>query len=141
MATKMTTLEAIGLLILFLTIPKKLAGKHIILGVNNLGVVFGWQSRGVKNDLWASVLLRALHMVAAFLSCQVYVQHVPRLSSSASMMADSLTRSSTATAEVWAMATGAETHEETAALWDWLAHPKEDWMLGFQLVKVLRNTM
>jgi hypothetical protein len=141
LASKMTTLEAIGLLLPLLYVPGRLANQHVVLGVDNLGVVFGWQNGGCKGDRWASVLIRALHIVAAFLNCTVYVQHVPRLSSAAAVMADSLTRSSTATAEVWAQATGASVFSEPQPLWQWLAAPCDNWQLGFQLIQYLKEIM
>jgi hypothetical protein len=141
LASEMTTLETIGLLIPFLTVLNRLAGCHVVLGVDNLRVVFGWVNCGVKGHTWASVLIRALHVVASYLACTVYVQHVPRQSSAASVMADSLTRSSTATAAVWVQATGAEVHVEPHALWEWLSAPSKDWMLGFRLVNELKKRL
>jgi hypothetical protein len=141
LASKMTTLKAIGLLLPLLSVPGRLANQHVVLGVDNLGVVFGWQNGGCKGDRWASVLIRALHIVAAFLNCTVYVQHVPRLSSAAAVMADSLTRSSTATAEVWAQATGASVFSEPRPLWQWLAAPCDNCRLGFQLIQYLKEIM
>jgi hypothetical protein len=141
MASKMSTLEAVGLLLPLLTVPDKLAGQHVVLGVDNIGVVFGWMNGGCKGDAWASVLIRALHITASFLGSTVYVKHVPRLSSAAAIMADSLTRSSTATAEVWARTTGAAVHSEPAPLWEWLSNPREDYNLGFQLVKYLKEKL
>jgi hypothetical protein len=141
LASKMTTLESLGLLLPLLSVPETVAGQHIILGVDNIGVVFGWENGGCKGDAWASVLIRALHVVAAFLGCTVYVRHVPRLSSAAAVMADSLTRSSTATAAVWAQAAGAITFSEPQPLWDWLNQPHEDYQLGFKLVDYLKIKM
>jgi hypothetical protein len=85
------------------------------------------------------VLIRALHVVAAFLNSTVYVHHVPSLSSAVAVMADSLTRSSTATAKVWAQTTGAQAHSAPAPLWRWLADPQDDWHLGFKLVDYLKE--
>jgi hypothetical protein len=56
-------------------------------------------------------------------------------------MADSLTRSSTATAEVWARTTGAAMHSEPAPLWEWLSNPWEDYKLGFKLVQYLKEKL
>jgi hypothetical protein len=40
LTSKMTTLEEVGLLLPLLTVPGTLAGDHLILGVDNLGVVY-----------------------------------------------------------------------------------------------------
>jgi hypothetical protein len=104
----MTTLEAVSLLLPLLTVPGKIAGHQVILGVDNLGMVYKWKNSGCKGDRWASVQIRARHIVAAFPNCTVHVHHVPRLSLAAAVMAANLTLSSTALAKVWAQTTGAQ---------------------------------
>jgi hypothetical protein len=141
LASKMTTQEAVGLLLPLLSVPEKLVGQHIVLAVDNIGVVFGWTNGGRKGNCWASVLIRALHIVASFLGCTVFVQNVPRLSSAAAVMADSLTCSSTATADVWAQTAGATMRRPPPPLWEWLESPKEDFNLGFILVNYLKTLM
>jgi succinate dehydrogenase/fumarate reductase cytochrome b subunit len=140
LASKMTTLEMLGLLLPLLSVLTLLAGQHVVLGVDNIGVVFGWQNGGCKGDRWASVLIRALHIMASFLGCTVHVTHMPRLSMAAAVMADSLTRSSTATAKVWAQTAGDATYGPLPTLWEWLLDPSDDWHLGYKLVNDLKHT-
>jgi hypothetical protein len=139
LASKMTTLELIGLFLPLLSIPEKLSGRNIVLGVDNVSVVFAWENGSVSGDMYASALVRALHITAAFLKCRVFVRHVPRMSSLSSYMADSLTRQSTATAEVWSAVVGADTYGPPAVLWDWLANPYADWELGIRIVNSLKS--
>ncbi len=138
--SKMTTLELVGLMLPFLTIPHIVRGRHIILGVDNVSVVHAWENKSVKGDLTASVLVRALMVIAAFLECRVYTRHVTRLSTEASQLADSLTRDTTATEAVWARVQGAVKLDPPQALWDWLGDLSTDWQLGFKLVDNLKNT-
>ena len=138
-ASKMTTLELIGLFLPFLSVPTQLAGRNIVLGVDNVSVVFGWENKSVSGDLTASALIRALHLVSSFLECRIFVRHVPRLSSLASIMADSLTRSSTAKAEVWATVVGAQQYRQPEPLWEWLCSPQLDWNLGFKLITWIKE--
>ena len=133
-ASKTTTLEVVGLLLPLLTIPEKVAGKNIVLGVDNIAAVFGWENRSVSGDRSASILIRALHIVASFLETRIFVQHVPRLSSLASIMADNLTRASTAKADVWATVMEAKQYDPPAPLWEWLSDPHDDWQLGLKFV-------
>jgi len=140
-ASKTTTLETVGLLLPFLSAPNLVKGRNIILGVDNVSVVFGWQNRSVRGDLSASVLIRALHLVATFLECRIFTRHVPRESCLASTMADSLTRASTAKEHVWATVTGARRFDPPAPLWDWLNNPETDWSLGFTLIDWLKKQM
>jgi hypothetical protein len=141
LASKMTTLEATGLLLPLLTVPGVITGQHVVLGVDNVGMVYGWQNGGCKGDKWALLLIRALHIVAAYLNTTVHVHHVPCLSSAAAVMADSLTRSSTATADVWAQTTVASSFTALEPLWRWLVDPTDNWNLGFELVHYLKMIM
>jgi hypothetical protein len=139
LSQKMTTLELIGLLLPLLTVPGMVRNRDIILGVDNLGVVFAWENGYAKGDLLASVLVRALGIIAAYLECRVHVRHVPRMTSLASIMADSLTRASTANAEVWAAMVGTASYGPPPCLWSWLEAPFTDWDLGLTLVEYLKE--
>ena len=65
--SKMTTLELVGLMLPFLTIPDAIRGRHVVLGVDNRSVVHAWQNKSAKGDMSASVLVRALLIVTSFL--------------------------------------------------------------------------
>jgi hypothetical protein len=47
-ASKMTTLELVGLFLPLLTVPEVVQGKNIVLGVDNVSVVFAWENRSVS---------------------------------------------------------------------------------------------
>ena len=116
-------------------------GRSVILGVDNTSVVFGWENPSVSWDMTTSTLIRALHLVECFLECRIFTRHIPRESCLASVMADSLTRASTAKSEVWAAVTGAVQYDPPAPLWDWLQDPQTDWDLGFKLIDWLKSSM
>jgi hypothetical protein len=107
LASKITTLECLGLLLPLMAVPTTLASQHVSLGMDNIGVVFGWQNDGCKGDAWASLLICLLHVAASYLGCTLYLQHMPRLSTAAATIADSLTWS--VTTDIWAVTTGAAT--------------------------------
>ena len=140
-ASKMTTLELVGLFLPILTVPKTIRGKNIILGVDNVSVVFGWENKSVSGDLTASSLIRALYLVSVFLECRIFVKHVPRLSTLASTMADNFTRASTATADAWATVAGATQYKEPEPLWEWLRDLRTDWNLGNVLIDWLKHKL
>jgi hypothetical protein len=138
-ASKMTTLELVGLFLPLLTVPEVVRGKNVVLGVDNVSVVFAWENGSVAGDLHASVLVRALHIVSTYLECRLFVDHVPRLSSLSSHMADCLTRQSTATSDVWAAVVGARCFEPPESLWSWLRNPTMDWQLGLSMINSLKE--
>jgi len=135
LASKTTMLETVGLLLPFLTAADEVRGRNIVLGVDNMAVYFAWENRSSKGDQLASVLMRALHIVAAYLECRVFVEHVPRCSTPASRLADSLTRASSATADSWNQVRGVRRERIPKELKKWLRAPTVDWQLGLKLVK------
>ena len=140
-ASKMTTLELVGLFLPLLAAPKIVRKRNIILGVDNVSVVFGWENRSVKGDLTASALIRALHLVSCFLECRIFARHVPRLSSQESWLADSLTRASTTREVSPDLLEGVTEFEEPEPLWEWLHNPQVDWNLGFKIIDWLKERM
>jgi hypothetical protein len=139
LSQKMTTLELVGLFLPILSVPDLVRNRNVILGVDNLGVVFAWENGYAKGDLMASVLIRALGVVAAYLECRIFVHHVPRLTTLASVMADSLTRASTASAEVWSAMVGTASFAPPQPVWAWLSEPSLNWDLGLELVEYLKE--
>ena len=80
LGNKSTTLEMLGILILFVVIPEQLVNQHVIVKVDNIACYFGWLNRHVTGDVMASILIRALHLVSPYLGCQVHEEHLPRKS-------------------------------------------------------------
>ncbi len=101
---------------------------------DNEALVHGWPKRRVPQDTSASIFLRALHMMAAFLGASVEVRHLPRVSTPSAELVDALTRSTT----------NLECHRQTIssvppvripqALYDWLQSHSEDWNLSYDLL-------
>ncbi len=137
--SKTTTLEAIGVLLPLLTIPAALAGREVVLKVDNLAVVYGWANKGVKFDEPASIIIRALHMIASYLGCTVHVKHLPRKSTTDSDMADRMTRKDTLSKEDEILLRALPTWEIPQALLDWLDHPEEDWSLANRLLATVKD--
>ena len=64
--SKTTTLEMVGLLLPLLTVPHLLVGKHAVFSVDNIAFWHGWKSRGISNDITASILIRAMYLISYF---------------------------------------------------------------------------
>jgi len=135
LASKTTMLETIGLLLPLLMAPDEVRGRNGILGVDNIAVYFAWENRSSKGDKLSSCLIRALHVVSAYLECRVFVEHIPRCSTKASSLADSLTRESSATMECWDKVKATRREYIPDTLMDWLKDPKVDWNLGIKLIR------
>jgi hypothetical protein len=132
---KSCTLEAIGLLLPFLLIPNELRNQHIVCGVDNMAVVQGWASKKTKNDTCASIFLRALTLIEAYLGSRVHVEHAPRVSDWLSTTADNLSRERTTTFLEKHMLGSEKSFPEIRVLSDWLNNPVEDWTLPDRILK------
>jgi hypothetical protein len=139
--SKSGTLEMVGLLLPFLSTPKLLIGKHIVLEVDNMGVVYGWKKRYSKGDAETSLLIRCLHVLEALLECKIYVTHVKRCSNHMAKMADSLSRQATSTQDVLDAVAGLEKPVISQHLMDWLRWPALNWDLPYLLCKDVKTLL
>ena len=138
---KSPTLEAIALALPFLCCPEKLVGREVLLLTDSEAVVFGWESRKIANDESASIIIRTVHLVAAFLGCWVTVQHLPRVSTPAARLADRLTGKSTTTMADLKSIQFASNPEIPMSLKRWLAFPSEDWSLPNRILAEIKSRL
>ena len=75
---KTTALEFLGIIVPFLVIPEQLMGQHIVVKVDNIGCFYGWINRQVSGDEIATILVRTLHIIEAFLGSRIHIEHLPR---------------------------------------------------------------
>ena len=137
-AAKSSTLEAIGVLLPFLSFPSSLSGTNVVLHVDNTAVVHGWRKRHVVNDIEASIMIRAIHILSSYLRCRVYIVHTPRLSSPGAVMADHLSRSSSTSQEEENLARSLSSPSISPALQNWLQNPSVDWNLPLALLEEIQ---
>jgi hypothetical protein len=138
---KSSTLEAVGTLLPFLCCPAEIAAKEVILLTDNEALVYGWESRRVQHDTSASILLRAIHLIALFLGTTVTINHLPRMSTPSAALADELTRSSTTGRRQLAAISGASALPVPDELLAWLSNPEEDWRLADRLLHCVINRL
>jgi hypothetical protein len=139
MGAKSGTLEMVGLLLPFLSVPQMLKGRHIVLGVDNASVVYAWPKRYCKNDPETSLLIRTLHVVESYLCCKIYVTHVKRMSTPMAALADHLSRESTITPADRACLTGARIHRPWGKLGHWLENPVLNWNLPMEILEDVKT--
>jgi hypothetical protein len=137
---KSSTLEAVGLLLPFLCCPMILIGRQITLLTDNEALVFGWEKRRVPHDTSASILLRAIHIISAFLGSSVEIRHLPRISTPSAELVDALTRSTTTLACHRDAVSKAPQVAIPAQLTDWFDDPRDDWNLPITLLQYVQNS-
>ena len=141
MGHKSATLEAVGLLLPFLCIPQKLQHRHVILYVDNITVVGAWEKRYCRNDPETSSLIRALHVIEAFLECIIHVRHRKRMSTPEAILADHWSRESTITGKSRKSISHLRIFTPKGALSRWLQEPRPHWNLGQTLVKEITQKL
>lgn len=137
--SKTTTLEMIGAMLPFLSCPASLTGMHVVLEVDCMSVLFGWDKKQSNGDVSASILIRALHLISSFLACQIHMEHMPRRTSRASILADDLSREETTSGPLLRGLRNLESHHSSTALTSWLQDPKEDWNLAARILQDVVN--
>ena len=137
---KTTSLEFAGILIPFLMAPQRMAGKEVLIQVDNIGCVFAWKNGYSKEDNLASILVRFLVLLSAKLSCIVHIHHLPRNSSWESCLADRLSRESSTTASDRMLLRSFHGFQLPSMFRDWMSNPVEDWNFPIRLINDLSNS-
>jgi hypothetical protein len=132
-------LESIGLFLPFLSILHKLKNKEIILKLDNLTVVFAWSKKYAKNDEKLSLFIQTLHVIEAALPCKIYVDHVPRCSTSLAKLADALTRKSTIPTNFFQEYRHLKIHNPRSVLNNMLKKPFLNWSFPLQMADNVVN--
>jgi hypothetical protein len=136
---KSSTLEAIGLLLPFICCPEILVGQEVTLLTDNEALVFGWDKRRVPHDNSASIFLRTIHIISAFLGASVEIRHLPRMSTPSAELADALTRSTTTLTSHRDAVSKAPQTTIPSILLDWFDNPQEDWNLPLYLLRYVQT--
>jgi len=134
---KTTTLEAMGLLLPLLSIPEQLRNKHIVLRVDNMGCVYGFNNHTQGEDSSAEMLLKTVHMIGAALGSKIYVEHAPRRSDWLSEMVDNMSRRST-TSEMEQLTLDRFRHIGKSEIFEkWMKEPKVSFEWPLDVTKSL----
>jgi hypothetical protein len=137
---KTTTLEALGLLFAILQFPEFFKNQHVVVKIDNLGVVWGMLNQKAKEDTAASVLIRSVSLVCAYLECVLHVEHQPRMSDWGSELADRLSRQCSTTRHDRSLVQNwSRIHRIPPCLSDWLANPRLDWNLAKEILKFVTD--
>ena len=138
LGNKSTTLEMLGVILPFIVIPEQLVNQHVIVKVDNVACFFGWLNRHTSGDVMASILIRALHFVTAYLGCQVHFEHLPRKSTWDAHLVDRLSRSRTTTKNDKRLLSSFQFPAVPMVLWDWMCCPTEDWSLADRILNYVK---
>jgi len=139
LGSKSMMLEMVGLLAPLLLIPESLANSHVVLNVDNMGCYFAWVNQGASGDRYASILVRAMVLICAYLSITIHVNHLPRMSSWEARICDRLSRKSTTTDHDRRLLNGYRNLSLPTELICWLANPENNFNLAVTLLNVVKK--
>ena len=134
LGSKTTTLEFLGIIVPFLVAPDLMVNQNIVVKVDNIGCFFGWLNKHASGDVIASILIKALHLIGAYLSCQIHIEHLPRKSSWDANLVDRLSREKTTTKQDRKLLESFVLPEVPVSLMEWMKNPSEDWSLPEKLL-------
>jgi hypothetical protein len=132
-------LEIIGLLLPLIVCPELIMNQHVILKVDNLGCYYGWEGRKVKGDREASIIIRSMAVIAAYLHCCVHVQHLPRMSTWDARLCDKLSRARTTSGNEYSLLSQYSNVKVPVQLRNWLNNEIKGWDLCETLLEVVKN--
>ena len=136
---KTATLEQIGIVLPLITIPEKLSNQHIVFRTDNMACVYGHENGYMKNDACASILIKSVKLIGAYLGSTLYVSHAPRRSDWATSVADNLSRETT-TGFLEKQMLARHSNQKIPSLFvEWLNNPCEDWALPFKLLDIVKQ--
>jgi hypothetical protein len=136
---KTTTLEMVAIMLPFLLIPEKLMNKHIRIYTDNMACVYGIKDGYVKNDEYASIFIRAVYLISAYLGSVLHTYHVSRRSTWEARTADNFTRASTTSFLEKQILKRYEHLNLPEVLTNWLINPQDDWTLAVTLLQHVMN--
>ncbi len=89
---KTTLLEIIGWILPLYHMIQTIKNKRVLILVDNVASVFGYENGKSRQDPWASFMLNAINFVLVRNQVKLYVQHLRRVSTFQAILADALTR-------------------------------------------------
>ena len=137
--SKTSTLEMVGITLPFLLYPDLLVNQHVVFSTDNMGCFFGWENMSVKGDETASILVKAVLLMSAFLGTTVHVVHIPRKTTWENIVADKLSRKNTTKHAVRKLLDSFGATVVPNFFSDWLSCPSEDWDLPQKCLKFVQS--
>jgi hypothetical protein len=136
---KTTTLEMIGLIMPLLLVPHLVANQNVRFMVDCFGAVYGMHTKAAKGDKSASIFIRAAYLITGYLNCNIYVQHLPRISDWGAEVSDRLSRVSSCTTQDRKLLSAFRNRPVPQCLLNWFEKPTVDFNLATSLLSHVKS--
>jgi len=137
---KTALLEFVGILLPVISSPHMFRKSQVVMHVDNTACIHGWNSRGLKNDPYTSILIRGLHLIGHFLETDFHFRHLPRLSSWEAELVDRMSRQRTTTSQDRGLLDSFNIGLPKEFM-TWIANPQEDWSFAVTLLNCVESLM
>ncbi len=131
-------LSMLTVMLPLLLAPECCRHRHVVLETNNNALIWAWKKRHLKDEALTSVLIRALHILEAALTCKIYFTSISDNTVVAESIANRLTRASTSIPPEELLLTHPATRLP-APIRNWMRHPTADWSLGAALAEIFNK--
>ena len=138
---KSTTLEMIGVILPFLSIPKLLCNQHVVMGVDNIACIHGWENKSLKGEITASIVIRALHLISSLLGSVIHLRHVPRKSDWESNLVDRMSRKKSTSLDDRRLLASFCHLSPPPVLREWICDPSEDWSFPIRIMNFVKSLL
>jgi hypothetical protein len=107
--------------------------------VDCFGTVYGMENRFCKGDVSASIFIRTIYLIIAFLNCNMHTVHLPRMSDWGAEVADRLSRLQSSTVQDRKLVKAFHNREIPECLKLWLLNPRSNWDLAKDLLNHVKK--
>jgi hypothetical protein len=114
--------------------PEYFINQHVVVKVDNVACFYGWIYRKVANNSCASIIVRALHLISAYLDCMIHIEHLPRSTKKACLVDRLSCRSTTLSKDKSLLENFNMDRARLKLLIEWPCLPEEDWTLPTRLL-------
>ena len=132
---KTTLLEALGITSLVVLLATTLKNQAFLVKVDNLATVFAFQKGRSKTDPYATTIVSALRFFLTQINAKMEVVHLPRISDTAAVWADHLSRFDDKGEEKFNKVKKVCATTWPTSLAKWLSQPSLDPFLGEKMYK------
>ena len=136
---KTAFLEFVGLMLPFILIPECMKNQHIVMSVDNISCYYGWDNKGMKNCVYTSILIRALHLISSYICSIVHVKHLPRNTTWDSRLVDRLSRMSTTERRDEELVQKMKGVRLPDFFVKWVNNPTVDWSMPAKMLKYVQQ--
>lgn len=138
---KTTLLETLGVFVPIFHNIDLVINKSVLIFVDNVAVVWAYQNGRSRTDVYTSMFIYILELIANSFNIRIYLTHVPRVSTLPALLADTLTRTDPKGRSLLKSLSLPILNQWPKSIRNWMENPKLDWDLGSRVLSDFRHRL